>query len=218
MHFLDTWTAVPMDRLAIGLGVLGLAVAPLVIPGWRSLQLAAFGLALASSALLAGRGAWGLALGWFAFWVLVVVALGRGRRRVERSAEARAGRFEAAIVGLALGGAFLVLLVTGVARENLAAGQTRGATLALAVATAGLLHLLLRRHALRAAFGFATLGLGLQLLELEARAAVFASAPRFGPTVLVGTALATALAVRLAIARQRFAGSPWLSDAHALHD
>jgi hypothetical protein len=36
--------------------------------------------------------------------------------------------------------------------------------------------------------------------------------------VWLATAVAVALVVRLGHARERFAGSPWVSDAHDLHD
>jgi len=90
--------------------------------------------------------------------------------------------------------------------------------MALLLIGLGTLHLMLRGHVRRAAIAFASLGLGLQVLDGAARGAELpGSAPARGG-VWLATAIAVALVVRLGHARERFAGSPWVSDAHDLHD
>jgi hypothetical protein len=75
-----------------------------------------------------------------------------------------------------------------------------------------------RGHARRAGGGFASLGLGLQILDGAARAAqVPATLPPEG-AVLLATTVAVALSFRVAISRERLAGTAWVSDAHDLHD
>jgi hypothetical protein len=83
---------------------------------------------------------------------------------------------------------------------------------------AGLLHLMLRRHARRATMGFGAMGLGLQILDGAARGAQVQTglAPAAWP--LIASALAILLVLRVAAARERWAGSPWVPDAHDLHD
>ena len=81
----------------------------------------------------------------------------------------------------------------------------------------GLLHLMLRRHALRAAVAFGALGLGVQVLDgMARRGEVGLGAPPAG--VLIATAIAVAATVRLAGSRESTAGSAWVSDAHDLRD
>jgi hypothetical protein len=218
VHFLDTWMSVPPDQLLVWALTLLVTSASLVIPGWRPASLASFALLYTAPKLIAPHGHLALTIGWAVLWGIVTLAIQRRWYRVERTPRASAGRFESAIVGLALGGAFFLALIVGIAREDLPSSPTRGASFALAVMTVGLLHLLLRRHIVRAVVGITTLGFGLQLLELEGAAASVSGAPNRDGLVLLGTALAAALAFRLGSARERYTGSPWLSDAHALHD
>jgi hypothetical protein len=62
------------------------------------------------------------------------------------------------------------------------------------------------------------MGLGLQILDGAARGAQvqLALAPAVWP--LVATALSVLLVLRVAAVRERWAGSPWVPDAHDLHD
>jgi hypothetical protein len=70
----------------------------------------------------------------------------------------------------------------------------------------------------RGAFAVATMGLGLQALEQAARDGALPSGEPAGAAIWAGTALAVALAARVARVREREAGSAWVSDAHDLHD
>ena len=77
--------------------------------------------------------------------------------------------------------------------------------------------LLVRRDAVRGALGFATLGLGPRCSSAARDAALpEVDAPSW--RVVLATAIAVALTVRVAAVRQRDAGSAWVSDAHDLHD
>ena len=60
----------------------------------------------------------------------------------------------------------------------------------------------------------------LRLQALQSASAL-ALPPNLAPPAglaLVATAVTTALVLRIALARARWAGSAWLSDAHDLHD
>ena len=82
----------------------------------------------------------------------------------------------------------------------------------------GFLHLMLRRHVARAAAAFAAMGLGLQVLQGVVRSVITASGPPAPGLPLLATALAVALALRVASVRESALGSSWVSDAHDLHD
>jgi hypothetical protein len=77
---------------------------------------------------------------------------------------------------------------------------------------------MLRGHVRRAAIAFAALGLGLQVLDGTSRSTELAGSAPARAEVWLATAMTVALVTRLGHARERYAGSPWVSDAHDLHD
>jgi len=95
---------------------------------------------------------------------------------------------------------------------------TRAATAGALYLTLGLVHLMVRRHILRAALGWGFAGFGLQALQSATAASLPASLAPHPASSLLATAVALALVLRIALARARWAGSAWLSDAHDLHD
>jgi hypothetical protein len=117
-----------------------------------------------------------------------------------------------------LGVTLLALLVAAIARQDLPAAEGRAASLGLALLCLGLLHLMLRRDAQRAMVAFATLGMGIQVLEHVAAGARLPGDPGRPWLAAVATAIAVTLAARLATIREQDAGSTWVSDAHDLHD
>jgi hypothetical protein len=128
------------------------------------------------------------------------------------------GGLESGTVGLLLGPALLALLIAGVARLDLDAALTRQCSLGVLLVSLGFLHLMLRRHAVRAATAFAAMGLGLQLLQGAVRTVVTTGGAPPPGLPLVATALAVVLAERIGAARITTTGSAWVSDAHDLHD
>jgi hypothetical protein len=96
--------------------------------------------------------------------------------------------------------------------------ETRRASCGVSLVVIGLLHLMLRRHIRRAMVGFAALGLGLQILDGAAQGAQLDPGNLTGGALLLASWLAVALAMRVAGARERYAGTGWVSDAHDLHD
>src|SRR5262252_3910049 len=94
-------------------------------------------------------------------------------------------------------------------------GMVETGTVGLAL---GIVHLMLRRHIRRAMIGFAAMGMGLQVLDGTAQGAQIQAAPTSAVALLVATWLAVALALKVAVARERYAGTGWVSDAHDLHD
>ena len=105
-----------------------------------------------------------------------------------------------------------------VARQDLSPEDARRASYGALVMVVGIIHLMLRRHARRAGVAFASLGLGLQVLEGAARSAQVPETLVPGGAVLLATAIAAALATRVAVIREHIAGTAWVSDAHDLHD
>ncbi|OGF17984.1 MAG: hypothetical protein A2W00_02355 [Candidatus Eisenbacteria bacterium RBG_16_71_46] len=217
MHFLDSWTELsPLDlgRLLLPAACVALCI---LLPGRRVARIAAAGVAL-SVLLLREIGAWPLIAAWSAVWALVAWRAGAATSRTGPASTTRVGGVESGAVGLMLGVALLALLVAAVARQNLSPEDGRRASWGLLVMGLGLLHLMLRRHALRALVAFAALGLGLQMLNGVARSAqVPGTLPAEG-RVLLATLIVLALVGRVAWARQCAAGSASVSDAHDLHD
>jgi hypothetical protein len=214
--FLDAWSLPSLDLALLLLPAAVLAV-PLVLPGARVVSLASLATAasLAVSPLLGA--APGLRAGWVALWVLIGLRLWRAPASPGGRAAPTAG-FESAAIGLAVGGGLVAVMVFAVAKQDLPPAVTRRLCVGLVLLGLGLLHLMLRRHALRAAAGFAALALGVQLLDTAARAAQLPDTAPAGAATLVAAALVAALTFRLGESRRRFAGSPWVSDAHDLHD
>jgi hypothetical protein len=216
VHFLDAWlglTPAHLLRSALPAGLIALAV---LVPGRVVARLAALGVAVTLPFLpeLAVP-AW-VATGWVALWLLIAWQVGLPARRAAGPG-ARLGGLESGTIGLVLGIALLALAEAGVARLDLDGDLTRRASGGVLLAVLGLVHLMLRRHAVRAAAAFAAMGLGLQLLDGAVRAAALGGAAPAG-LPLLGTTLAVALALRVGHVRAAVAGSSWVGDAHDLHD
>jgi hypothetical protein len=217
VHFLDAWTSIgPLEALRQLLPALLLFLA-VFLPGRRVARATALGVALG---VLGSReiGSGPLIGSWFVLWVVVAVCVGASREEEWGTAAPRPGGIESGMVGLALGLVLMALLIVAVGRQNLSPDDTRRGSLGLLLLGCGLLHLLVRRDAVRGALGFATLGLGLQVLERAARDAALPEVDASSWRVVLATAIAVALTVRVAAVRQRDAGSAWVSDAHDLHD
>jgi hypothetical protein len=215
VQFLDAWlelTAVDLIRVAVPLA---LALLPVLIPGPRVAWLASAAMAPVAAVALLGRSPVWVPIGWALLWVVLALRL---RRSGGARASASGTGAESGAVGLGLGLAVLALLVAGIARQDLSEFATRLTSSGVALLAAGLLHLMLRRHAVRAAFGVLTMAFGLQLLQLAANASQLPGTPRADGAVLLGGLIAAALTIRVGEARARFAGSPWVGDAHMLHD
>lgn len=216
MHFLDAWLGLPPLQLLRSAAPAGLLLAAVLAPGRLTTRLAALGVALTLPLLpeLAAPG-W-VTLGWVALWLVVARQAGMPARRAA-SPGTPLGGLESGVIGLALGLALLALVEAGVARLDVDGGQTRRASYGALLVVLGLLHLMLRRHAVRAAAAFAAMGLGLQLLDGAVRSTTVGGAAPAG-LPLLATALAVALALRVGHVRAAVAGSAWVGDAHDLHD
>jgi hypothetical protein len=217
VHFIDSWTELQaLDLFRLLLPAL-LVTATMFVPGRPSSGPAAALVAI-SVVFLPELGPPPITFGWVALWLVVAWKVGeRGAEGPETQAQ-RPGGAESGAVGLLLGSALLALLVAGVARQDLAPEDGRRASWGLVMLGLGLLHLMLRRHARRALVGFAAMGLGLQMLDGAARGSqIPGSAPLTGAVLLV-TAVTVAVVARVAEGRERIAGSPWIADAHDLHD
>jgi len=216
VHFLDAWLSLAPSHLLRSALPAGLVVVLVLVPGRQVARLAALGVALGLPFLPElAAGAWATA-GWVVLWLVVAWQAGLPAPRATRTG-ARLGGLESGTIGLALGLALLVLVMAGVARLDLDAEATRRAAAGALLTVLGLVHLMLRRHALRAVAAFAAMGLGLELLGGAVRTAVVGGAAPPGLT-LAAAALAVALASRVGRTRAAVAGSPWVGDAHDLHD
>jgi hypothetical protein len=217
VQFLESWSELsPFDLLRL-LAPAGFLIAAVFLPGVRVARLAALGVALAIPMLRELGTSPILTAAWSVLWLLVAWAAGapEGARRPLAD---RRGRVEAGTVGILLGLALLALLVVAVARQDLSPEDARRASYGALILTLGLIHLMMRGHARRAGVSFASLGLGLQVLDGAARAAQVPQTLPQGGAVLIATAIAVALAMRVAASRERLAGTAWVSDAHDLHD
>lgn len=218
MHFLDAWTSlgfVGQVRLVAPAIVIALAI---VLPGRRIAGFLA--LALALTCPLSGVIAGGLpiAIGWGALWLAVTALMLRAARAgMRRPAESRGG-FESTLAGLMLGVPLFALLAVAIARQDLPLPATRATTAGALYLSLGLIHLMVRRHVLRSALGWGMAGFGLQALLGASSIAMPAAVAPHPASALLGTAITLALVLRIALARARWAGSAWLSDAHDLHD
>jgi hypothetical protein len=125
---------------------------------------------------------------------------------------------ESGAIGVMLGVVLASLLMAAVARQDLLPPASRATSYGVLLLCIGLLHLMLRRDTLRSMVAFATLGLGLQVLERIARGAAIPEDDSLRGMVLLATMIAVTLSARLAWVRERDAGSAWVSDAHDLHD
>ncbi len=219
MHLLDAWTV--LDPLALA-RLLGLPVAVLLaafLPGRRVVTFVALAIAAGVAALGELAASPLVRVGWVALWLVVAWRAGAiGHAPDPAPSRRRRGAIEAGVVALPLGAGMVALLLAALSRESLAAPEARRAALGALLVGAGLAHLMMRRHVRRASLAFAALGLGLELLAATARAAdVLHAGPPAG-VALAGAAFAVAVTLRVADSRERWAGSPLVSDAHELHD
>lgn len=218
MRFFDSWTEFPLLDLIRLLAPVVFLAAATFLPGLRIARLAALGVALAIPLMRELGASALLTLGWCALWLLVAWGAGVPSAQAKRPLASREGGLEAGTVGLLLGVILVALLIAAVARQDLSPEDARRASCGALILALGLIHLMTRGHARRAGVGFASLGLGLQVLDGAARAAqVPQTLPPEG-AVLLATAIAVALALRIAVSRERLAGTAWVSDAHDLHD
>ena len=218
MHFLDAWhelSAVDLVRL---LAPAALLVAATLLPGARIVRVAAVGVALLLPGLreLASPGPQVAA--WCALWLFLAWRAAGEREGEREPLTAARGWFETGTLSLLLGAPLVLLLIVAVGRLDLSPEDARRASWGVLLLGVGVLHLMLRRHARRAAVAFGAMGLGLQVLDGAARGAQIQVGIAPPGAVLVGTALAVALVLRIAAIRERQAGSPWVHDAHDLHD
>ena len=217
MHFLDAWAALPrleLLRFAVPAALLLVAV---LVPGRALARLVTLGLALSLPFLRElGAPAW-VTAGWVLLWLAISWQAGLPSSRTVRSG-ARLGGLESGTVGLLLGPALFALLLAGVARLDLDAALTRQCSFGVLLVSLGFLHLMLRRHAVRAVTAFAAMGLGLQLLVAAVRTVVTTGGAPPAGLPLLASALAVALTARIGGARVATTGTAWVSDAHDLHD
>ena len=218
MQFLECWSELSLLDLVRLLSPAALLASIAFIPGLRVARLAAIGVAVAIPLQRELGVSPLLTAAWSALWLTVAwcshVPPGAARRPL---ASTRGG-LEAGTVGLLLGLVLLALLIATVARQSLSPEEARRASYGGLLLVLGILHLMLHGHVRRAGVAFGSLGLGLQVLDGVAREAQVSATLPAGGTVLLATALAVALAIRVAISRERLAGSAWVSDAHDLHD
>jgi hypothetical protein len=220
MHLLDAWTALHGADLARLIGIPIAILIAALLPGRRIAGVAALAVAIAVAMCVELAAPWIVRAGWAALWLAVAWQVGSEGIEAARTRRARRGGFEAGVIALPLGAGLALMLLAAVSRQaqTLSALDARRASLGALVLGAGLLHLMMRRHARRALVAFAALGLGLELLAASARMAdvTHAGSPPGG--ALLATVVAVALVRRIAMARERWARSPLVSDAHELHD
>ena len=148
MHFIDAWTSLPplgLIRLLLPAAFLVLAV---FVPGRGTARLAALGVALCLPLVRELEVPRSLLVVWVALWVLIAWQAGRVTAGARRSLTTRLAGMEPGTVGLRIGAALLVLLLAAVARQDLAPEESRRVAYAMLLIDLGLLHLMLRRHAL----------------------------------------------------------------------
>jgi hypothetical protein len=219
MHFIDAWAELRATDMVRLLAPLALLVVSAFLPGQRLGQLTALGVALSIPWLRElGASPW-LTAAWMLLWLLLAFWRPGDPEEIARRPLARAGgMLEIGSVGLALALVLALLLIAAVARQDMSPEETRRASFGAALLALGILHLMLRRHIRRAMTGFAAMGFGLQVLDGAAQSAQIQPAPTSAQFLLAATWVAVALALRVAIARERHAGTAWVSDAHDLHD
>jgi hypothetical protein len=157
-------------------------------------------------------------MGWAALWLVVAITLHRGARAGMRRPVERTGGFESTLTGLVLGVPFFALMAVAIARQDLPLPATHMTTAGALYVTLGLIHLMVRRHILRAALGWGFVGVGLQAFQSATAVTLPATLAPHPAAMLIATAVALALVLRIGLLRARWAGSAWLSDAHDLHD
>jgi hypothetical protein len=218
VHFLDAWRELATADLLRLLAPLLLVALATVLPGARLARITAVLMALVLPWLRELGSAPAVTAGWCVLWLLVAWR-GSGTGESEPAPIAgRRGVLETGTLGLAVGAALLALLIAAVARQDMSPEDSRRASIGVTLVGAGLLHLMLRRHARRATMAFGTMGLGLQILDGAARGAQVQTGLPPGTWPLIATTLAVLLVLRVAATREHWAGTPWVPDAHDLHD
>jgi len=218
MHLMAAWSALPSHDLARLLGPPAAVLLAAILPGRRVAALAALLCAVGVGAMDELAAPPIVRAGWVALWLLVAWQSGALGHEPPRPPSVRRGAIESGAVALPLGFGLLLLLLAALARQTLAPADARRASLGALFVCAGLLHLMMRRHVRRALVAFAALGLGLELLAAAARATDVLHAGAPAGVALAGALGVVALTRRIAGARERFAGSPLVGDAHELHD
>ena len=218
MHLLDAWTTLAAPELARTLGIPLAVLLALLLPGRQVAGGAALIVALACARLTELAAPWYVRAGWVLLWLVVASQAGGEGHEREAARPARRAGLEAGAVALPLGLVLLALLLAAVSRQSLNPLDARRASLGALTLGVGLLHLMMRRHVRRALVAFAAMGLGLELLTAAARAADVTHQGSPPGVALAASLLAIVLARRIAGARERYAGSPSISDAHELVD
>ncbi len=217
MHLLDAWTSLgPADLLRL-LGIPAAILAAALLPGRIVARLAALVVAVACATLAELAAPWYVRAGWPVLFALVAWRAGAPDAPAA-ARPARRAAIETILLGLTLGLALVLLLLVAASRQELTAADARLTSLGVLVLGFGLLHLMLRRHARRAMFAFAALGLGLEMLGSAARSVDVLHAGAPAGAALGATLVALAITLRVSGSRERFAGSPFVSDAQELHD
>ncbi len=217
MHFLDAWTRLSPADLARFMAAPALLALAIVLPGRRASGAACFLLA-AASLIAPNPVPLALRVLWALLWLALASGIVRSAPDPPADPTVRRGGVESGAVGLLLALALFLLLVAAVARQNLDEAASREASYALLLISLGLLHLMLRRHILRAAVAFAAMGLGLDRLARAAAGQQLPGEVRGEIGVWIATALAVSLVLRIARLRLDGGGGTWVSGAHDLHD
>lgn len=218
MRFLEVWRQLDANELVRLLLPVALLTVAIFLPGRRPARIVAFAVAVSLTIAEGVAPEGGLRIAWVGLWLAIAWLAGAGGGPARRNPGARPGGFESWTVGLPLGLVFLTLLIVAIAREALPPAGVRRATFGVLLVGVGILHLMLRRDALRAVVAFGALGMGLDALDHVAGRALLPG-ERISPwAMLLGTALSVTLAARLAHVRRHDAGTAWVSDAHDLND
>jgi len=222
VHFLDAWTRLDPTEFARLMLAPACVMLSIALPGRRVSGFACLGLAIAALiAPDAGGEPYLSTLFTRMMWAVLWLALGAAITRVppdpDPDSALRRGGVESGAVGFSLGLALFTLLVAALARADLDEHLSREASCALLLISLGLIHLLVRRHVLRAALAFAALGFGLDRLVRSAEAQQLPPPTADELAVWLATAIAVALVVRIARLRQA-GGGAWVNRAHDLHD
>lgn len=216
MRFLESWTVLAAGDLVRLLAPLLFAGLLVGIPGRASARFAALGIAAGVFVAPELIPSPGVHAAWIAIWAGIAWTVGRGAPTPRASR--RLGLLESGAIGFLIGVALLVILLATFGRQDLPHDETRRTTLGLALVVIGLLHLMTRRHTVRAAAGLALMGLGLQIVDVVAWETLVFREHGPSPAIAGATAIAAALVVRIGRVRERVATSPWVGDAHDLHD
>jgi hypothetical protein len=216
MHFLDAWSRLTPLELARTGAVPAFVLISIAFAGRRAALFTSIALAVWSLFPL-GAVPWEIRLAWSLLWLAYARTLAKSADDPPPDSSARRGGFESGAVGLLLGVALLLLLVAAVARQDLPDAESRETSYGLLLIGLGLIHLMLRRHVLRAAVAFGVMGMGLDQLTRSAAAQQLPVDRARIIAVPIGAALAMALVTRIARSRSDN-GSAWVSGAHDLHD